>query len=69
MAERDPVVVVIFLHLKEIHLFFLVGISTMTQGEVTDSEIPFSCTNILCRVARWYIFKPKIRIWVNFGGP
>jgi hypothetical protein len=20
------------------------------------------------RVARWYIFKPKIPIWVNFGG-
>jgi hypothetical protein len=23
----------------------------------------------LCvKVARWYIFKPKIPIWVNFGG-
>jgi hypothetical protein len=21
------------------------------------------------RVARWFIFKPKILIWVNFGGP
>jgi hypothetical protein len=21
------------------------------------------------RVARWFIFKPKIPIWVNFGGP
>jgi hypothetical protein len=21
------------------------------------------------RVARWYIFKPKIPIWVNFVGP
>jgi hypothetical protein len=20
------------------------------------------------RVARWYIFKPKIPVWVNFGG-
>jgi hypothetical protein len=20
------------------------------------------------RVARWFVFKPKIRIWVNFGG-
>jgi hypothetical protein len=20
-------------------------------------------------VARWYVFKPKIPIWVNFGGP
>jgi hypothetical protein len=21
------------------------------------------------RVARWFIFKPKIQIWVYFGGP
>jgi hypothetical protein len=21
------------------------------------------------RVARWYVFKPKIPIWVNIGGP
>jgi hypothetical protein len=20
------------------------------------------------KVARWFVFKPKIRIWVNFGG-
>jgi hypothetical protein len=20
-------------------------------------------------VARWYVFKPKIPIWVNYGGP
>jgi hypothetical protein len=23
---------------------------------------------VLCRVARWYIFKPNIPIWVNFVG-
>jgi hypothetical protein len=21
------------------------------------------------RVARWFVFKPRISIWVNFGGP
>jgi hypothetical protein len=21
------------------------------------------------RVARWFLFKPKIQIWANFGGP
>jgi hypothetical protein len=21
-----------------------------------------------CRVARWFVFKAKIQIWVNFGG-
>jgi hypothetical protein len=20
------------------------------------------------RVARWYVFKPKVSIWINFGG-
>jgi hypothetical protein len=24
---------------------------------------------LIIRVARWYSFKPKIPIWVNFGGP
>jgi hypothetical protein len=24
---------------------------------------------LLTRVARWFIFKPKIPIWVSFGGP
>jgi hypothetical protein len=28
---------------------------------------PFLCA-VPYRVARWYIFKPKIQIWVNFGG-
>jgi hypothetical protein len=23
---------------------------------------------ILTMVARWFVFKPKIQIWVNFGG-
>jgi hypothetical protein len=26
-------------------------------------------TTIPCRVARWFVFKPKIPIWVNFRGP
>jgi hypothetical protein len=25
--------------------------------------------NVSVRVARWFVFKPKIPIWVNFGGP
>jgi hypothetical protein len=24
---------------------------------------------VQARVARWYIFRPKIAIWVNFEGP
>jgi hypothetical protein len=24
---------------------------------------------LMHRVARWFIFKPKITIWVNLGGP
>jgi hypothetical protein len=29
---------------------------------ILRKQVPF-------KVARWYIFKPKIPIWVNFGGP
>jgi hypothetical protein len=32
-------------------------------------EINFTASGFECRVARWFIFKPKIPIWVNFGGP
>jgi hypothetical protein len=24
---------------------------------------------LVARVAGWFVFKPKIEIWVNFGGP
>jgi hypothetical protein len=27
------------------------------------------CEGVHARVARWFVFKPKISIWVNFGGP
>jgi hypothetical protein len=30
--------------------------------KVTEFEQP-------SRVARWFVFKQKIQIWVNFGGP
>jgi hypothetical protein len=29
---------------------------------------PNAFLSLLCKVARWYIFKPKIQIWVIFGG-
>jgi hypothetical protein len=25
--------------------------------------------SLMPRLARWFIFKPKIPTWVNFGGP
>jgi hypothetical protein len=28
-----------------------------------------SLSALKSRVARWFVFKPKIPIWVNFGGP
>jgi hypothetical protein len=30
---------------------------------------PVDLFALLSRVARWFLFKPKILIWVNFGGP
>jgi hypothetical protein len=34
---------------------------------VTDRQSPQ--LTLWSRAARWFIFKPKIRIWVIFGGP
>jgi hypothetical protein len=30
--------------------------------------LPQSVIPMYKRVARWFVFKPKIQIWVNFGG-
>jgi hypothetical protein len=32
------------------------------------TKIAASLAAAECRVARWYVFKPKIQIWLNFGG-
>jgi hypothetical protein len=31
--------------------------------------LPVKLFWVCVRVARWFVFKPKIPIWVNFGGP
>jgi hypothetical protein len=31
--------------------------------------LPHLIPAMRCRVARWYIFKPKIPIWVHFESP
>jgi hypothetical protein len=33
-----------------------------------DSSFSLDKIDVLNRVARWFVFKPKIPIWVNFGG-
>jgi hypothetical protein len=37
-------------------------------GPVWQPDINFGKRQFVSRVARWYIFKPKIQIWINFGG-
>jgi hypothetical protein len=41
------------------------------RGYIKRGKSVAFCTNVnfLVRVARWFVFKPKIPIWVNFGGP
>jgi hypothetical protein len=38
------------------------------RQEQTNINVKIHLGTII-RVARWYIFKPKITIWVNLGGP
>jgi hypothetical protein len=55
--------------------FQITDLSALSIGEQTDNDYlrsylaPLSCNThiLLIRVARWYIFKPKIPILVNFG--
>jgi hypothetical protein len=34
-----------------------------------DNEVGSNPVRVHSRVARWFVFKTKIPIWVNFGGP
>jgi hypothetical protein len=43
--------------------------SMTSQHQRDPRKSFFSCHVAPCRVARWSVFKPKIRIWANFGGP
>jgi hypothetical protein len=52
---------VIFSPEKQVH-FLLPLFSVLKQTQLLGM-----CLH--CRVARWFIFKPKIPILVNFGGP
>jgi hypothetical protein len=38
------------------------------QTQQPVKKIKASSATITYRVARWFIFKPKIPLWVNFGG-
>jgi hypothetical protein len=44
----------------------LIQIRLVTLLKNKDFRFPVS---ISVGVARWYIFKPKIPIWINFGRP
>jgi hypothetical protein len=37
------------------------------MGSPTCKHPEFVAILIVSRVARWFVFKPKIQIWVNFG--
>jgi hypothetical protein len=39
------------------------------KKKTTFFRVKPKLTTIGIRVARWFVFKPKIPIWGNFGGP
>jgi hypothetical protein len=51
-----PVVMIHDLHES---IFFREGLCCKVEANL----------NLQSRVARWFLFKPKIPIWENFGGP
>jgi hypothetical protein len=50
-------------------IFCLQSFQTMCVPLGTTFVNIILCTQLCDRVARWFIFVPKISIWVNFGGP
>jgi hypothetical protein len=43
--------------------------SITLESSVEDARRQsFRLRSLSLRVARWFVFKPKIQIWVNFGG-
>jgi hypothetical protein len=38
------------------------------SADIEQSRIFESYKMVCIRVARWFVFKPKMPIWVNFGG-
>jgi hypothetical protein len=41
----------------------------LKKGWITTQKTAAAAAAQHVSVARWFIFKPKIPIWVNFGGP
>jgi hypothetical protein len=39
------------------------------MGQSTMDIFDTTFAGDFTRVARWFLFKPNIPIWVNFGGP
>jgi hypothetical protein len=56
-----------------VYTIFFFTFKLSTSGKVVLERDRFATycakSNLeLTRVARWFVFKPKIQIWVNFGG-
>jgi hypothetical protein len=60
----------IILFVLTILLTRMTGISLHLQWPLTKKGVFFVVAklDLRCRVARYYIFKPEIPIWVNLGG-
>jgi hypothetical protein len=43
--------------------------SPMKEATAVELLLPNGQVQLSGSTARWYVFKPKIPIWVNFGGP
>jgi hypothetical protein len=54
-----PVKTGFLLTFKTLHLIFIAAHKRERERERERGDT---------RIARWFVFKPKIQIWVNFGG-
>jgi hypothetical protein len=62
-------------HWHPVHSFFMNDPNLRNEVRATghwlnpDKSLCVHSALLVSMVARWFIFKPKIPIWVNFGGP
>jgi hypothetical protein len=57
-------------NIRVCHLIHLKNKNVLRQYLRFDKHLSEKCLrSIANRTARWYVFKPKIQLWVNFGRP
>jgi hypothetical protein len=62
-------ILVLFFFCSDVAIFAVRSRISGLLAQLTQWSLAFIREQVWSRAARWFLFKPKIPIWVNFGGP